>query len=564
MNEPLVEVDTTMRVKVPALDKLPLHPPWVGDTGDLMKRNSRELLKNEAHWAGLSKLEQSLTWRPFPAYLAKVSLEEDFDDGSLARYLRELNLEGAVDTNLIAQRAGLLLVQEQENDNDELEDYSAMEGALSTHANDPVVPHEVLDGYSRVEHQVPPDMGWRVCARSDVPPEVVPQKRKPMLGSWPVNRTGLANSELDDLVKKKKRKIEDSTNAQVLSTGNLNTFMRLQGQEYDSDQARPDLPNAQEEQAKAATVPDVRSPQTAQAAPPAHLLTSLPVPTPEEDQTRGHQVVLASTLLANRTFTRRIQQLLPNLDLIERDRLPLTKEASQKQPRATPPPTEADLVLSPGTGLMVTTLQKLKQKALPGQSGHFGLRERIAAVALRHERLSILVSEGRTGVKDDAGAEQPLDERDCDALADLNGFIAMLDCEMQMHYLAGGESELAHWVAALIQRHANASSDAKLLHDETLWERFLRTAGMDAFAAQIVLANVKTPSGESVDGDVHRGGSSSELGKASEGAYGLAAFVEMGLVERLRRFGPVLGGEAVLRRVSEVVDGGWLSAASMR
>lgn len=80
-----------------------------------------------------------------------------------------------------------------------------------------------------------------------------------------------------------------------------------------------------------------------------------------------------------------------------------------------------------------------------------------------------------------------------------------------------------------------------MLLEETHWELFLRRAGLNAFAAQAVLAQLKAPDG--VDA-----GSPSKAG-----TFGLTAFVEMGREQRVRRFG-MMCGVRLMERVSAVVD----------
>jgi hypothetical protein len=53
------------------------------------------------------------------------------------------------------------------------------------------------------------------------------------------------------------------------------------------------------------------------------------------------------------------------------------------------------------------------------------------------------------------------------------------------------------------------------------------------------------------------------IAASSQRRFGLAAFVSMTVDERVERFASTLGGERVLRRVSEAIDGGW-SAKSGR
>ncbi|KAJ4289464.1 hypothetical protein N0V88_006945 [Collariella sp. IMI 366227] len=89
---------------------------------------------------------------------------------------------------------------------------------------------------------------------------------------------------------------------------------------------------------------------------------------------------------------------------------------------------EADLVVSPATGVLLTTMIKIRQRAIPGQTagnpqgsgGNF--RHVLENVAVRHERLVVLVSEGNTHSE----TASPLSQADAKALAELQGFAAGL------------------------------------------------------------------------------------------------------------------------------------------
>jgi hypothetical protein len=248
----------------------------------------------------------------------------------------------------------------------------------------------------------------------------------------------------------------------------------------------------------------------------------------------------------NRPLVRKIQELLPSLEITARDPHPLLQEA--------------DITISPSTGLMLTTLQKLNQKPLPGQTAYFGLREQIRHAAQHYERLLVLVREspqaqtraGPGGVRIEPEVP-PLNARDGDALAELAGQMASLACEIRVIYVPGGEDVVAGWIAAATSRYGvPASQTVKLLQEETYWEQFLRAAGLNTFAAQLVLGQLKKPDvGEVGEGRV-------PCGKRS----GLAEFVMMSEEERVRRFGPGIGGDGMLRRVSAMLDGGWMSAAN--
>lgn len=198
----------------------------------------------------------------------------------------------------------------------------------------------------------------------------------------------------------------------------------------------------------------------------------------------------------------------------------------------------------------MTTLQKIKQKALPGQKQFRGVKDRITSAALRYERLIVLISEGSFNSIEDEAAVRPLDQLDSEALADLTGWALSLDSGVEIAYVPGSEHSLVSWLAALISHCGITDGSLSLLQDETMWERWLRKAGMNPFAAQAVLYHLKPPESGSQE-------TSSFVETGAKRAFGLAAFLMMDFRERLRLFTPVLRGERVLRRVSDLIDRPW-------
>jgi hypothetical protein len=259
-------------------------------------------------------------------------------------------------------------------------------------------------------------------------------------------------------------------------------------------------------------------------------------------------VVISSTFLSNRELMRELRRTLPGLAIVERDVLPTTSMKAGMKSGAN---YEAHMTASPGSGVITTTLQKLRQKPLPGQTAFFGIRDRISLVSSRYNRLVVLVSQGRQPSDEDGTNTGPLDRRDVQIISDLIGFACSLENEVEVHFVAGGEQELARWLAGVISRTALSDYYGVLLEEETLWERLLRQAGLNPFAAQYVLSKLKpTESSANVD-------NSSVSGTSSTCTFGLAAFVRMTTAQRTEMFGPAVGRK-VLERVSEVMDGGWI------
>jgi len=274
----------------------------------------------------------------------------------------------------------------------------------------------------------------------------------------------------------------------------------------------------------------------------------LPAPQLSTSKDARIPLVVSSAMMTNRNMLRALRSALPNAQLVER----VTLEALGQYGKRISQP-EADLTVSPSTGLITTTLQKLKQKPLPGQTSSTGIRDHIVAVNARYERLIVLVSEACTVSDGGDMRAKPMDDRDCEALADLTAFSAALHTEVQVVHVAGGEHELVQWVAAAVTTHGIVDGSVSLLQDETTWERFLRRAGINTYAAQAILIQLREPSA----GSQSLSSSSEPNGLPTKSRYGLAAFVMMSANDRIRDFGALLGGEHVLRRVNAVLESNW-------
>ncbi len=121
------------------------------------------------------------------------------------------------------------------------------------------------------------------------------------------------------------------------------------------------------------------------------------------------------------------------------------------------------------------------------------------------------------------------------------GFASGFETSIDVQFVGGGDETLSRWLASAIVRYC---LNIDLLPEETYWELFLRRAGLNTFAAQSIIAELKAPDG------VDAGGPS------KAGLFGLTAFVEMGREERVARF-EQLCGRRVLERVSGALDPVW-------
>lgn len=250
------------------------------------------------------------------------------------------------------------------------------------------------------------------------------------------------------------------------------------------------------------------------------------------------------SIMIPRRMIRTLEGFISDLTLLERNydshNTFIWKPGSVVRTEVVPPlANDADITVSPSTGLIVTSMIRVRQKPRAGTNKGM-VQLRVEMASLRYERLIVLV--GGDGAKDDS--VDVMSSSDSTALLELHGFASGLECNVQVHYVGGGEKSLANWVANCICRYGLADPQilAGLLEPETLWEVFLRRAGLNVFAAQAVASQFKPPSDER-----------SEIRSAQ---YGLGAFMTMTRDERMRRFGQLVGPRT-LQRVSLKVDELW-------
>jgi hypothetical protein len=580
-NERLVEIDTTLRVRVPELEPVQVQPPWDlrGNTKidgttlqsqrTMLRCFSKEFLKDTRKWSGVSKLERILMWAPFPTYLAKVDLCEQFDgDGFLGELLAGMDLKdgtGDIDVQPMVVRD----LQRYESDDDEIEpavfeeddfDGDLAEEEILAQEQARTTPLDIDQDLLSSKRQNNLDLFTTRVDRNIPPPSALP-----MIAT---TRTSAATANL-------------------MPGDGLAHFMQLRGKAprisnpvdegQDKSTSLPSAPKSNLAPA-AVMVPQVSHRQTREQEQEA---TSISIPIPKVKKFATHHkipiIVTSAFLAGNRRLFRLLQTALPNIDICERE-VVLTLSLSKTSGNA--PIEEADLTISPSTGIILTTLQKLKQKPLPGQQAFFtgSLRARIASTAPCYERLIILVKESSSNPSQPENPmasaipstlTNPLNNLDCTALSDLTAWTVTAlspGPEIQILYIPGGDAEAANWLAAAVSCHhhqggliatAAAAADKKhdgdefcLIRDETMWERWLRAAGLNAFAAQVVLRGLR------LRGSSSAGPDSREL-SSGDPRFGLQAFIAMTLEERIETFAGLLGGETVLRRVSAALDGGW-------
>ena len=555
-NEELEELDTVARVDVPHLDNERSIPPWeiystsgaprpLDKQMTLMALIKKEYLKHENHWSGVSKLERMVKWDVFPSRLGRVNLDEQFDnDKSTERYMATLNYDDEIDIQgFVTKMQGLRLLDPQDDDEEELvplksdkEEEINLQNIQEGLSTDPEEPAQCVEASVPGTTRLPPITGTNAKTaqpgRDDL--SSLLQRRKLEFEKIPHHLTreneqlepALSATQINVPHKAKQGGVPVTLSrpSELFKEGGIEGFLRHQGGQSSIAQYSKVAENPVIQHAVPAAVM-VAPPNNAH--PPDEKLLQIPKPL-IVDGARSMQVIVTAQLLANRNLVRTLNNMLPGLEMVERCQLQQAEDS------------EADITISPKSGLLITTLQKLNQRPLPGQKNFFSFRDRIAAVSCRYEKLYVLVSEGRPA--------QTLDERDAEAITGLISFVAaQIDIEVEVKYVPGEMTAMCEWIAAIISSDSDAK-DIKLLAEETTWERFLRVAGLNAFAAQVISAKLQKLG---IEGQ-------------RDSSLGLSAFVSMSVDERVQQFGPLLGGDYVLRRASGVVDGMWSSAQLQR
>lgn len=154
--------------------------------------------------------------------------------------------------------------------------------------------------------------------------------------------------------------------------------------------------------------------------------------------------IMASSKFLQQTYLRKqVEKLYPDLEIVYRDYNLLHSPAE-----------ETDFLLSPCTGLIVSTLQQIKQRALPGHKEDSPLRARIMSLSSRYERLIVLVSEGLSREMEEQGERRPRDFSDSEAMKQLENFASQLEGEVLIKYIEGGVRGLAYAIVAEIAAYS--------------------------------------------------------------------------------------------------------------
>lgn len=469
-NEKLTGADTMSRVPIPLIDfTLPVTPwdefskrrdekrlPYITELEAQMRflqLVKRDDLKSATAWRGGAP-DRDLSWGWFASPCSTIKLNEKVHgETEFEKVQVELKIGSvATSANEVWKKDGLRVLDEEEDEDDdelevaEFEERNDVEALIRKRKLE-LQEHEDLLEEQRKRRQASAASAASAAVRKGrygVPHQQAlpaqPQDLRRARKTPPASRL-----QQPIALQPQSRQGEKHGNAptELMFSGfsastALHKFMETQGKAIKAVKSTAEAQRAVTPPAQ--TVSALNSVLSAELIPPVeqepgalptHLAqrrreTSLPFNLPPSS------FIVSSSLLQRRPFLKQIEPLHPKADLIYRDyNLPHSTAA------------EADIILSPSTGILLTTLQQIKQAPLPGQAARSPVKERIAALQERYERLVVLVSEG---LREDSEFARPEDTRDKDTLRDLEVFAAMLEGEVLVTFVRGGEQTLARGV----------------------------------------------------------------------------------------------------------------------
>ena len=430
-HEKLQEADSVARVSVPDMDFTVPDPPWKIDiTPEQADEAIQSLMLpiaklNVHHWSGTTKIEADLPWVPFPRSLGQAPVEEHINETStlenllgIAEAQEMMNID-----DLIWKPEGLRVLDEQKSDDDDI---------------GPAAPQSGND--------------WDYLLR----------KRKLEIEDASLGSSKTMKTQREDSGLGMHRALQPSANLPAVaeniipSSNPLDQFMGMRGRAFKQTRKEECI-------AKDAQPHTMQADLSARKENKPRKQPNLPTPW------SGHPIdprtiIVSSVLMAQQCLIRHLIKLCPTVELIERD----WKIADMsKSDRCRPAETDdGDILINPSCSVICTTMQKIKQRPLPGDKTEPALWRRIARAARRTERLVMIVN-----IPSDSAGDG-VDERDCQALNELVIFAAGKKDEIAVYLVAGGDAEMAKWIAGLLSANPLPPNVGNLLPDETLVSRF--------------------------------------------------------------------------------------------
>ncbi|GJC78232.1 hypothetical protein ColLi_01070 [Colletotrichum liriopes] len=530
--EQVEAVDAVARMQPPLLDFSTPPPEWRGAMQDpsamflWIARNHKDEFRS-SRWPKTSQEQKDLRWVPFLVPLTKVDVRESVGSSDVLQDVLRTRRPESLPTSAdyVRRRSYLKAISEDDDeelsipcqdDTQELSFHGPKEGVMD------LIRKRRMTQVAEAEHSNMESPTIGVKSRRTASKMIATNSLNEglLLGE---NDTNAAGRLLSNYMNLRAAKRPRSSTSSFITAPARSTETAL-----GSSASRRSSQNA----LKPRTPQPKGRPVYADApCPPVVILQQAP------------RIIISVSL--PRCIITALQTKIPGIDLVDRDftshnTWSWSPGSTKRVENHSLLCYEADIIPSPGTGILITTILKVRQKTLPGSNPQLSqIRQRLTRVAPLYERVIVLVSEGNpTG--EQAG---PLDGADAEAYASFVAFASSLGssgCSVRIMYVAGGSQTLAHWTCALVATHAKeAPSNVQqiIMSEETEWEVFLRRAGFNMYAAQVALAVVK--------------GTYLEDGEDRT----LVRFLGMGSAERATLLQDFLGGgRNLVERVSARLD----------
>ncbi|EXJ68732.1 uncharacterized protein A1O5_08526 [Cladophialophora psammophila CBS 110553] len=529
-----------LKQPVPQLKPFSVMSPYDGQSTEFLMRKLDEMCLVSPQTGNLQN-EMKLNWSPFPSRFIKLELVDSVQDDGKVRSFLDPPQVITKSEQMLWKQPGLRILDTNYESDGEIEEDSELHEDMSKLA-EPIVPAK------RPKHG------------SDSPC-TSPTKKSSMLDT-----NGIQNS----LSHKKSHAFN------VFSTSNaLETFLDLRGGRF-KRVAQPQPPSANElvddpiqptqfeedsQISSARSLVSKPSGALAELNPSISLVPSTPTeaayPGDNDEVYPLMELKWPRTILIETATLARYSSLISFLETNGGKQLNMIYRQMSRSNRDAPLSASPDMILNPTTALIFTTLQELNQKSLPGQgieAGQGMIQSRILRLGYHYTQLFVLVTT--------LGLEGSMLQSQIDTMTTFVGFCANA-CHrygLRVHPIwvlskYGGrsvETALSKWTWNLACRHGFPETrpcqslrpemdTVTLINEETLWEQFLRKAGLNPMAAQVVLGELRRAHPPDMTFDQN---------------WGLRRFVAMHPDERRDIFAEILGRK-VVERINAVLDKDW-------
>ncbi len=538
----IVPPQDCLRLAVPQLDRIVIRPPWDIQQEDFLASSLKEMCLASTSNAEMQN-EKNLNWQAIPGHLMQLGLHDQIvDDGKLHKWL-ESSRGVTRSEQLIFKKQGLrLLDMDDDSDNEMEEDIDLL-----------------ID-----MHQ--PAMATIATKRDE--------QDLNLTLDLPVKKRCIPNTDaMQDIL----RSQDSLTNPESsFSTSNaLETFLDLRGGKFKRTLVpKPSLANelvndpiqsTQSQDNKIVDSCSVSGPLPSQTAIDSTAAMIQVPSTPNQDNSRcvgtkkaqpecmelewGRSIVVDTAILEKH------RSLIGSLEARGADRLNVVYRELSKVGHNACTHALPDMILSPRTALLITNLQALNQRSLPGQGvpGQGMLQTRVLKLAQEYDRLFVLAAI--------TGPTCSLSQAQVDTMTVFTSFCASLfrsnHCTATPVWVSSKENQAIEEALNgrawdLLCRYAfpevepgqstqKAIDTVALINDETLWEQLLRKAGLNPMAAQVVIGSLRR---------LDQSGSNFDHG------WGLRRLVQLNPGERVDMFESTLGARMV-KRLSDVLDRSW-------